>query len=112
MTSIGDHTTVFGDPSGSRKERSESRDDIPSVKGAQPIIETRAQPIGNDFISSKDYADEDRAFFVPIDKFGTVAALHKLDNQLVKAGRGNILSKKVRHPYVPWMFTNNIIRPL
>ncbi|KAH8833863.1 hypothetical protein DL96DRAFT_1810250 [Flagelloscypha sp. PMI_526] len=90
MTSLGDNTTVVGEPSHSnhpRKEYSEATA-VPYKGGTVG----RNKEIGNDFISTQEI--EDRPFFVPIGKHGVVDALQRLDAQLVKSGQSNILSKK------------------
>ncbi|TFK72550.1 hypothetical protein BDN72DRAFT_763040 [Pluteus cervinus] len=86
---VADGTTVFGDFEDSRR-----RDDFLSYK--KTIDESPKQPIpklGSDFVVA-DYALQDRPFFVPIGRGGVLAALEKLDQQLVQAGRGKLLSKK------------------
>ncbi len=45
--------------------------------------------------ATMDYTLEDRPFFIRIGKEGVIAALEKLDEQLVKAGRSKVLSTKI-----------------
>ncbi|KAI8974856.1 band 7 domain-containing protein [Trametes punicea] len=46
------------------------------------------------FATAVDYLEEERPFFVKIGKDGLIAALEKLNQQLMATGRGNVLSKK------------------
>lgn len=87
-----DNTTVVGDRDTLRKDQDfslQSRD----FKSAISHGKLR-QHQENHFSTALDYMDEDRPFFVAIGKDGVISALQKLDNQLVKADRTNILSKK------------------
>lgn len=46
------------------------------------------------FVATMDYTLEDRPFFIRIGKNGVIAALERLDQQLVQAGRNKVLSTK------------------
>lgn len=90
MTStFGDATTVFG-PGDTDFVHLKHSHHTAQEKGKLPL--TIAAQI-NDFIST-DYIPEERPFFIPIGKDGIVAALQKLDRQLINSGRGGIISKK------------------
>ncbi|KAG6853694.1 hypothetical protein C0991_002229 [Blastosporella zonata] len=81
-TAYGDNNTLIGDdhldtskPSGNKASPRRVADGY--GKSSQP------KP-ANDFVATTDYALEDRPFFVPILKDGLIAALDKLDKQLVQ----------------------------
>lgn len=87
-----DNTTVVGDRDALRKDQDfslQSRDFKSIISHGK-----QKQHQESHFSTALDYMDEDRPFFVAIGKDGVISALQKLDNQLVKAGRTNILSKK------------------
>jgi len=73
-TSYGDASTVVGGA------------DHHHLKHAETSKEARRthHAIQNNFVDNVDYALKERAFFVPIGKDGVIAALEKLDTQLVQ----------------------------
>ncbi|EIW54804.1 band 7 domain-containing protein [Trametes versicolor FP-101664 SS1] len=88
MSSLGDGTTVVDGHvstvvSGNGKARFE-----------EPFKPSAHKASAANFVSALDYMEEDRQFFVKIEKDGLIAALQKLDRQLKNAGRGHILSRK------------------
>lgn len=71
---------------------------VPSTSKGSPTHQQKGAmpPIAANFVTSADYMDTERAFFVRIGKDGLLGALQKLDRQLQNSGRGHLLSKKVR----------------
>ncbi|KAL1948779.1 hypothetical protein VTO73DRAFT_10585 [Trametes versicolor] len=91
MSSLGDGTTVVDGHvstvvSGNGKARFE--------EPFKPSAHKASAASAANFVSALDYMEEDRQFFVKIEKDGLIAALQKLDRQLKNAGRGHILSRK------------------
>lgn len=90
-TVFGDNSTIVGDAAynnniGLKPQGSFSKDSGPSSgpKRAGDGYGKSSQKIGNDFVATVDYTVEERPFFVPIGKAGVIAALEKLDRQLVQ----------------------------
>lgn len=85
--SVGDNTTVIGDNGTLRKDR----DDFVNMKEFHPVASassTQSKPnFGSDFVTAVDHAAEGRPFYIPIDKNGLIAALEKLDRQLIEVPR-------------------------
>lgn len=76
MSSLGDGTTVVDGHvstvvSGNGKARFE-----------EPFKPSAHKASAANFVSALDYMEEDRQFFVKIEKDGLIAALQKLDRQL------------------------------
>jgi hypothetical protein len=93
-TIFGDNSTVVGDAVhnvnvGLKPQASFSkyREASPGPKRAGDGYGKSTQKIGNDFVATVDYTVEERPFFVPIGKAGVIAALEKLDRQLVQVKR-------------------------
>lgn len=81
-TSAGDNSTVVGDRDTTfRKDQDFSLKD--HSKGLTQAG-TGTRLAGQDILSTGDYTVEDRPFFFPIGKAGLIAALQKLDGQLVE----------------------------
>ncbi|KAF8631434.1 hypothetical protein AX17_005111 [Amanita inopinata Kibby_2008] len=100
MTSIsGDATTVVGKEDEHRFRSQTAREPSPlKGAGAKDKGALRASSdVINDFIANDDTLEE-RRFFVPIGKEGIIAALEKLDAQLVESGRNKLLSRKESNP--------------
>ncbi|PPQ64648.1 hypothetical protein CVT26_002738 [Gymnopilus dilepis] len=93
-SNFGDYSTVVGDPVDRRA------DDIPSKASSSPVkahtsrFQTHTGKSRMSEFTTVDYTIQDRPFFVPIGKDGVIAALEKLDSQLLGAGRTRLLSKK------------------
>ncbi|KAF7359523.1 Band 7 domain-containing protein [Mycena sanguinolenta] len=85
-------TTIVGDGATLRKEQELSFD----TNGKNPSAPAPHIPsVGKPFsFTTDDYLKEQRPFYVPIGKGGLIAALEKLDQQLLQYGRNTILSKK------------------
>jgi regulator of protease activity HflC (stomatin/prohibitin superfamily) len=97
MTSnFGDANTVVGDTSYLKRvdETSLTKDSDYSTKYNRHAAHGKGRSNPADFITL-DYSLEERPFFIPIDKGGVIAALNKLDQQLIQAGRTRLLSRKV-----------------
>ena len=78
MSSVAEGSTVIGD-----RDFNHRLDPVQSTSKNQNSLEKRKAPPTNDFITS-DYSLEDRPFFVPIGKDGVIAALQKLDRELLQ----------------------------
>lgn len=72
----------------------EGSDATPSKPALKPTTTGKGRDYASEFVATKDYTLEERPFFVRIGKDGVIAALEKLDQQLVQAGRSRVLSKK------------------
>ncbi|EKM75069.1 hypothetical protein AGABI1DRAFT_116571 [Agaricus bisporus var. burnettii JB137-S8] len=72
----------------------EGSDATPSKPSLKPTTTGKGRDYASEFVATKDYTLEERPFFVRIGKDGVIAALEKLDQQLVQAGRSRVLSKK------------------
>ncbi|KAG5652953.1 hypothetical protein H0H81_002961 [Sphagnurus paluster] len=83
-TAFGDNSTIIGDerPGSGSKPTSDVKDYGPRRAGDGYGKSTQPK---NDFVATVDYTIEERPFFVPIGKAGIIAALEKLDRQLVQA---------------------------
>jgi len=91
-SNFGDNATVVGDLSYKRQDETfkEPSPHKPSTSRIGMIGKGRMH---NEFTST-DYALEERPFFIPIQKDGVIAALNKLNKQLVEAGMTPLVSKK------------------
>ncbi|GLB35293.1 putative prohibitin homologues [Lyophyllum shimeji] len=98
-TVFGDNSTVVGDDhlgQGLKPSASSNSKDLGARLNHSSSDGKIAQPKARkDFVATVDYTIEERPFFVPIGKDGVIAALEKLDRQLVQSGRNKILSSKV-----------------
>jgi hypothetical protein len=74
-TSVADNTTIVGDREYTRKDDFLKQSASSTSKGKAPV---------HDFLSVDDVSMEDRPFFIPIGKDGLIAALQRLDDQLIK----------------------------
>ncbi|KAG5353363.1 hypothetical protein C0989_007807 [Termitomyces sp. Mn162] len=89
-TVYADATTVFGDDQdtftdGFKPSTSSIKPKDLDHRQAGAGLGKSAQPkLVNDFIATTDYTLEERPFFFPIGKDGVIAALEKLDKQLVQ----------------------------
>ena len=85
-SNFGDYSTVVGDPVDRRA------DDIPSKASSSPVkahtsrFQTNTGKSRMSEFTTVDYTIQDRPFFVPIGKDGVIAALEKLDSQLLGVG--------------------------
>lgn len=79
MTSIGDNTTVVGERDAFKRERKEYSKDR-----NYPSSGPSHAPADKAFLHTVDYTLEERPFFVPIGKGGLIAALQRLDKQLIE----------------------------
>ncbi|THU99362.1 hypothetical protein K435DRAFT_719810 [Dendrothele bispora CBS 962.96] len=87
---FGDSSTVYGDRSTVVNEEHDVTYRHKDESAHSPSKRAgKAKASG--FVTA-DYQLEDRPFFVPIGKDGLVAALQKLDKQLVESGRQHLLS--------------------
>ncbi|KAF7440815.1 hypothetical protein PC9H_001163 [Pleurotus ostreatus] len=91
-TQFGDNSTVVGDPSPPLPTTKDHVDDGFHSSTSNGHAKGKAKL--DEFITTADYMSTDRPFFVPIGKDGLIAALQKLDAQLIKSGRNKVLSKK------------------
>lgn len=90
MTSVfGENTTVVGEafkagdePSFSSKENAAKA----TASGRLPSAGKGKEKADDFFATSMDYTLEERPFFIRIGKDGVIAALEKLDQQLVQVG--------------------------
>ncbi|KAF5387063.1 hypothetical protein D9615_001790 [Tricholomella constricta] len=111
-TAFGDNTTVVGNGEnhlgvGSKPSGSSSNPKELGPRRAGDGYGKSTHPrVGTDFVATVDYTIEERPFFVPIGKAGVIAALEKLDKQLVQSGRNKILSSKR-----PTDWTGNEVSP-
>lgn len=86
MTSnFGDANTVVGDTAYLKRvdETSLTKGSDYSTKPSRHPAHGKGRSNPNDF-TTLDYALEERPFFIPIDKGGVIAALNKLDKQLLQ----------------------------
>ena len=81
-TQFGDNSTVVGDPSPHIPTAKDHLDDGFHSSTSNGHVKGKAKL--DEFITTADYMSTDRPFFVPIGKDGLIAALQKLDAQLVK----------------------------
>ncbi len=106
MTSLfGEASTVVGDhfkPGGGEDtvkdfaSKSTNSGAPPPQLGLGHPSKSQPKEKADEFVdATMDYTLEDRPFFIRIGKQGVVAALEKLDEQLVQAGRNKVLSTKV-----------------
>ncbi|KIM48886.1 hypothetical protein M413DRAFT_438059 [Hebeloma cylindrosporum] len=93
-SNFGDNSTVVGDLSYKRQDETFSKEPSPHKPSTSRTGVTSKGPMHNEFTSSTDYTLEERPFFIPITKDGVIAALNKLNKQLVQAGITPLLSKK------------------
>ncbi|KAG6829664.1 hypothetical protein H0H92_003907 [Tricholoma furcatifolium] len=77
MSTVNGDQTVVGDYLDDLKPSSSS------PKGKDPARPSHRKPINN-LVATDDYTIEERPFFVPITKDGVIAALERLDQQLVQ----------------------------
>lgn len=85
-TTFGDNSTVVGESShtqGLKPDEDYLKDSGPRRAG-DGYGKSSQPKTGNDFVATVDYTIEERPFFVPIGKDGVIAALEKLDRQLVQ----------------------------
>lgn len=81
-TQFGDNSTVVGDPSPPLPTTKGHLDDGFHSSTSNGHAKGKAKL--DEFITTADYMSTDRPFFVPIGKDGLIAALQKLDAQLIK----------------------------
>ncbi|RDB24167.1 hypothetical protein Hypma_008846 [Hypsizygus marmoreus] len=99
-TILEDNSTVVGDLEhnnslGLKPSKGSSSKDMGPRRAGGGYGKSTQPKTGNDFVATVDYTIEERPFFVPIKQDGIIAALEKLDRQLVQSGRNKILSSKV-----------------
>ncbi|TFK42936.1 hypothetical protein BDQ12DRAFT_677046 [Crucibulum laeve] len=96
MTSTyGDASTVVGDSSYRPMDELSATKGKGMDKATGPRRFASGQnAVANGFVAAIDHTVEERPFFVNIGKDGIIAALEKLDKQLLEAGRNRVLSKK------------------
>lgn len=87
---VEDNTTVANDPKASGAPTNNGyTEKNPGPRRAGDGYGKSDRKIGNDFVATVDYTVEERPFFVPIGKDGVIAALEKLDQQLLKVTENN-----------------------
>lgn len=82
-SNFGDNNTVVGDPSYKRQDEAFTKEPFPYKPSTSRTGVTSKGPAQNEFTTT-DYTLEERPFFVPIKKDGVIAALNKLNKQLLE----------------------------
>lgn len=109
---VGEATTIVGDAFEAGDEPHLSTKEHPHKPTSSSAVKGKGR--ADQFVATMDYTLEERPFFIRIGKDGVIAALEKLDQQLVqvssrylfhrcslkklcllKAGRNNVLSTKL-----------------
>lgn len=91
MTSVfGEASTVVGDAFRTGDDSSfRTRDFSVKANASSPLkagVTSKGKPKTDEFFATMDYTLEERPFFIRIGKDGVIAALEKLDEQLVQVG--------------------------
>ncbi|KAG6833182.1 hypothetical protein H0H87_010244 [Tephrocybe sp. NHM501043] len=97
-TAYGDNSTAIGDDHTNGLKPSSGNTnpkDVGPRRAGDGYGKSSHPKTPNEFVADTDYGLEERPFFVPISKDGLIAALEKLDKQLIQSGRSPILSTKV-----------------
>ncbi|KAI0821860.1 band 7 domain-containing protein [Trametes gibbosa] len=89
MSLFGDGTTVVDGPVSSVQSSGNGK-----MRFEEPSKPSHSKSSAANFSATVDYTEEERPFFVKIQKDGLIAALQKLDRQLKNTGRGHVLSQK------------------
>jgi len=82
-SNFGDNSTVVGDPSYKHQDEIFNKEPSPHKPSTSRTGVISKGRMHNEFTST-DYSLEERPFFIPINKDGVIAALNKLNKQLIE----------------------------
>jgi len=109
-SNFGDNATVVGDLSYKRQDETFNKEPSPHKPSTSRTGMTGKGRMHNEFTST-NYALEERPFFIPIQKDGVIAALNKLNKQLVEVRFGLLFSKPLSQ-FITTVFPQAGMTPL